>query len=72
MGQKVKLSSPWRDFLIWPKIGSKLPLDTRIVNNYLPEVNIEGKYAYLVHKWPRNKLPNMVLADFANMAHELL
>jgi len=49
---------------IWPQTGSKLSLDTRLVNYYLPEVNIEGKYTCHVQEWPRNKLPNMVLADF--------
>jgi len=43
---------------------SKLSLDTRLINYYLPEVNIEGKYACNVQEWPRNKLTNMVLADF--------
>jgi len=50
---------------IWPQTGFKLSLDTRLVNYYLPEVNIEGKYTCHVQEWPRNKLPNMVLADFA-------
>jgi len=50
--------------LIWPQTGSKLSLDTRLVNYYLPDVNNEGKYTCHVPEWPRNKLPNMVIADF--------